>query len=292
MKKPKGKLIPIGGSEARSPGDQAETNEGQKVDFFQNGILKEVLEEIKGPPSQLVIVPAASEIPEEMGPMYVDAFKLLGCTKVTVVYIANREETDREAHLKALGEADGVLFTGGNQDVLVEKLADTKFLSMLTDRYHNEPFVIAGTSAGAAAMARLMIKEGKSGETLQKGMVETELGLGLLPQVIIDTHFMQRGRLPRLTEALLRNPSLIGMGLCQDAGVVITEGNRLRSIGSGGIFIIETDDIVETNYPEIDELESVYLNNLKVHVLAQGAGYIIDERRFMTSETAMPKATR
>jgi cyanophycinase len=292
MNKPKGKLIPIGGSEARSSGDQEETNEGQKVNFLQNGILKQVLEEIKGTDSRMVIVPAASEIPEEMGSLYIDAFKMLGCTKTTVVYIADRDETDKESNLKALAEADGVLFTGGNQDALVEKLAGTKFLSILIDRYHNEPFVVAGTSAGAAAMAKLMIKEGKSGEPLLKGMVETDLGLGLLPPVIIDTHFMQRSRLPRLTEALLRNPSLIGMGLCQDAGVVITEGNRLRSIGSGGIFIIETDDIVDTNYHEIDELESVYLNNLKVHVLAQGAGYIIDERRFVAAEMLAPKTDR
>ena len=126
-------------------------------------------------------------------------------------------------------------------------------------------------------MPALAIKEGKSGESLIKGMVETEKGLSLLPEAIIDTHFMQRSRFPRLTEALLRNPGLLGIGLCTDSGLVISRGDVLRAIGSGSVFVIDTDNVRDTNYYEVPELQSVYVNDLRVNVLAKGA-YVLPER--------------
>lgn len=147
-------------------------------------------------------------------------------------------------------------------------------------RYQQEPFVIGGTSAGAAAMSLIAIKGGKGGESLIKGIAETEKGLGLLPDVIIDTHFMQRSRLPRLTEALLRNPGLIGIGLCIDTGKVVTEVNRLRAIGSGVVTILETDELRQTNYYSVKELEPVYVDTLKVRMLSGQAVYTIRNRMF------------
>jgi cyanophycinase len=144
--------------------------------------------------------------------------------------------------------------------------------------------VIAGTSAGAAAMPKLAIKEGKSAESLIKGMVETEKGLSLLPDAIIDTHFMQRSRFPRLTEALLRNPGLLGIGLCTDSGIVISGGNVLRAIGSGSVWIIDADNVRDTNYYEVPELQPVYVNNLRVNILARGATYYLKDRIFTKTE--------
>ncbi|WP_128545323.1 cyanophycinase [Larkinella soli] len=278
---PKGKLIPIGGNEAHGPEDNASGGQMQQVDFFKNGILQEVLLEMKGPETKILVIPAASDVPKEMAKVYIDAFKSLGCKEVEIMYVEKPEDTDRKENLKKLEQADGIMFTGGDQSILIEKFADSDFCRRMVDRYWNEGFVIAGTSAGAAAMARLAIKDGKSGESLIKGMVETEKGLALVPEVIIDTHFMQRSRLPRLTEALLRNPGLVGLGLCADTGVVITEGNRLKPIGSGVVTILETDAIQVTNYHLVKELEPVYLDGLRVRMLAAGARYLIRERKFI-----------
>jgi cyanophycinase len=200
------------------------------------------------------------------------------------MYIDSLEEADKPAYLSRIEKADGVLFTGGDQTKLVDKLLDSKLLAKIRDRYQNDDFVIAGTSAGAAAMPKLAIKEGKSSESLVKGMVETEKGLSLLPEAIIDTHFMQRSRLPRLVEALLRNPGLLGIGLCTDSGVVISQGNILRAIGSGGVFVIDADNIKDTNYSEVPELQSVFVNNLRINILARGASYFLKDRIFTRTE--------
>lgn len=284
MAVPKGKLIPIGGGEAKGQDDNEASSELRQSNFFESGILGEFLEEVKGVDSTIVVIPAASEMPEEVGKDYVEAFDKLGCKNVHVLYIDSPEDADKKANLKLIDQADGVLFTGGDQTTLIDKLLNTQLIARIQDRYQNSDFVIAGTSAGAAAMPKLAIKEGKSAESLIKGLIETEKGLSLLPEAIIDTHFMQRSRLPRLTEALLRNPGLLGIGLCVDSGVVISRGDVLRAIGSGGVFIVDADNVKDTNYYEVPELQPVYVNNLRVNILAKGASYYLRDRIFTKTE--------
>jgi cyanophycinase len=281
---PKGKLIPIGGGEAKGNDDNDSSSELRQIDFFASGILAEFLAEVKGKESRIVVIPAASEIPKEVGKDYLEAFHKLGCKNVHVLFIDSFEDADRKGNLERINEADGVLFTGGDQTKLIDKLLDSQLLKRIQERYQHEHFVIAGTSAGAAAMPRLAIKEGKGAESLIKGLIETEKGLSLLPEAIIDTHFMQRSRLPRLTEALLRNPGLLGIGLCVDSGVVISEGNVLRAIGSGGVFILDADEVKDTNYYEVPELQPVYVNNLRLNILARGASYYLKDRIFTKTE--------
>lgn len=280
MTAPKGKLIPIGGSETKSPTDQNATSDLRPTSFFESGILAEILHEIKGADSRIEVIPAASGVPQEMARAYREAFHKLGCKQVHVLTFDTPTDADRPANLKRIEEADGVLFTGGDQTKLIDTLLDTRLLARLQERYRNEDFVIAGTSAGAAAMPRLAIKEGKSGESLLKGLIETEKGLSLLPEAIIDTHFMQRSRLPRLIEALLRNPGLLGIGLCRDSGVVISGGNLMRAIGSGNVFIVDAEGLTTTNYSQVAELEPIYVNNLRINILAKGASYFLNDRIF------------
>jgi cyanophycinase len=287
MAAPKGKLIPIGGGEAKNQEANESSSELRQSDFFGSGILNEILQEVKGQDSRIEVIPAASEIPKEMEKEYLKAFHALGCRHVHMMPINSHEDADKPDNLQRIDKADGVLFTGGDQTTLVDKLLDTQLLARIQERYQNENFVIAGTSAGAAAMPRLAIKEGKSAESLIKGMVETEKGLSFLPDAVIDTHFMQRSRLPRLVEALIRNPGLLGIGLCTDSGVVIYEGNLMKAIGSGCVFVIDADSIKDTNYGDVPELEPIYVNNVRVNILAKGASYFIKDRIFTrTAEVA------
>jgi len=279
---PTGKLIPIGGKEAKGPNDEELDDYLQPVDFHEGGILQEVLSEIKGTASRILIIPAASSIPQEMGPLYLDAFANLGCHQVEVVYFEDPAEADHPDNLRRLEEADGVLFTGGDQVKLTEKLSGTAFARRLKERYEREGFVVAGTSAGAMAMSGYMIREGDSAEPLLKGIVDTGKGLGLLPQAIVDTHFMNRGRLARLTEALLRHPECVALGISEDTGLVIGGNGRMRAIGSGVVIVIEANEAGETNYHEAEKHEPVYIENLRLHILARGACYSITDRRFIT----------
>ncbi|WP_266365907.1 cyanophycinase [Tellurirhabdus rosea] len=281
MNVPKGKLIPIGGNEAKGPAEQTDDDRSPLVDFFHSGILKEVLDEIRGEQSRIEVIPSASSVPDEMREMYDEAFEHLNLRQVGYLDIRSRGEAHAAENLKRLEQADGVIFTGGDQVKLTEILAGTPFFDLLKRRYQEEPFVIAGTSAGAMAMSHFMIREGNSAEPLLKGMVDTGQGFGLLPQAIIDTHFMNRGRLARMTEALMRHPECIALGISEDTGLVITGEDTMRAIGSGVIIVIEADEIIKTNYHHANEFEPVYIENLRLHILAQGASYSLRQRRFI-----------
>jgi cyanophycinase len=275
---PKGKLIPIGGKEARGPEDEKDSG-SRPVVFENEGVLKEVLTEMKGAGSKLAVVTTASLIPEEMSEMYLEAFGKLGCENVSVLNL-NGNNVNSKKTLEVLSAVDGVFFTGGDQNRLIDKLRDTQFMDLLKDRYQNDDFVIAGTSAGAMAMSAVTISEGTSTESLLKGIVELSRGFGLLPNAIIDTHFMSRGRFSRLSEALLMNPGFIAIGLCEDTGLVISD-NYVRTIGSGVAMILETDGIKNTNFKQAKKMQPVYVEGMGMHILAKGAGFSLQERKMV-----------
>ena len=276
MKMPKGKLIPIGGNEARKL-DQKEELE-QKFDF-KHGVLEEVIKEMRGEKPRIVVLPLASQHQEEFEELYKNAFKRLG-HKVDVLIINGKKDADKEENLEKLQQADGVFITGGDQSRLIQRLEGTQFLEILKDRYMNDDFVIAGTSAGAMVLSEFMIHGGKSEEAIIKGIIKLADGFGFLPQTIIDTHFLSRGRFSRLTEALLVKRNATGIGLCEDTAVVITKGNELRAIGSGTVTIIESEHIENTNYEEIGERDPIYIDNLKVHILSKGSGFDLIKKKF------------
>jgi cyanophycinase-like exopeptidase len=57
--------------------------------------------------------------------------------------------------------------------------------------------------------------------------------------VAIDTHFIARGRIWRMAQAIATNPQCIGIGLEEDTGILFTEGNQLEVVGSGLIVVVD-----------------------------------------------------
>jgi cyanophycinase len=135
-------------------------------------------------------------------------------------------------------------------------------------RYNEGDFVIAGTSAGAAAASSNMIYRGSSSEALLKGEVQITGGLGFIDDVIIDTHFVQRGRIGRLFYAVASNPGMLGIGLGEDAGLLITGGYCLEAIGSGLTILVDGRYISETSIYDVEIGSPVSIDNLKVHVMS------------------------
>lgn len=283
MELPRGKLIPIGGKEARSH-EAENTGDARPVKFETEGVLQEVLNEMKGADSKIAVITTASDEPEEMADMYLKTFEKLGCNQVTILNLDGRN-VNSEKTLGILADVDGLFFTGGDQNKLIDKICDTKFMDLMKDRYQNEDFVIAGTSAGAMAMSAAMITEGSSTESLLKGIVEMSEGFMLLPKTIIDTHFMNRGRFSRLAEALLTNPGFIAIGICEDTGLVITEGEHMRTIGSGVAMILEADDIKKTNFDQAKKMQPIYVEGMQMHILAEGAGFSLKERKMIVNKS-------
>lgn len=270
----RGTLIPVGGNEDKG----AEESESYSMDFVTNGILAHVVRESGGNDARFVVVTAASSIPMEVGEMYLDAFKKLDCENVSLMTIDKRMATDRKEYIKLVEEADCVLFSGGDQSKIVAKMAGTQVHKILSERYQNEDFVIAGTSAGAMCMATEMIAGGSSADSFFKGAVDTTDGMNFIPELIIDSHFIQRGRFGRLAESVARFPHLLGIGLAEDTGIIIKNGNDCRVIGSGMVIMMDPAKLTHNNEKLLPEGTPMTLTNLVVHVLSNSDGFSIDTR--------------
>jgi cyanophycinase len=267
----RGKLIIIGG--AIDKGSFTEKNFDKDVaknlNFFEKGILKRIINESKHKEnSRIEIITTASIVPKEVGPEYVKALQYLNALNTDVLYIDKREQANDEEVLARLKAADVVMFTGGDQLRLTSILGGTKFHDMLMDKYKNEDFVYAGTSAGAAAASNNMIYQGSSSEALLKGEVKITSGLSFIDNVIIDTHFVKRGRIGRLFQAVVGNPKLLGIGLGEDTGLLITNNNEMEAIGSGLVIIVDGKEIKDTNLTEVNLGQPISINHLVTHVMS------------------------
>ena len=275
----RGKLIIIGG--AVDKGSFTETdldkNKPQNLNFFEEGILKRLIKESKKQElSRVEVITTASKIPKEIGAEYVKAFSYLGATNVDVLNIERREQAMDPAVLERIRVADVVMFTGGDQLRLTSILGGTPFQDIILDKYTNEDFIYAGTSAGAAAASNNMIYQGSSSEALLKGEVKITSGLGLIDDVIIDTHFVQRGRIGRLFQAVVGNPKVLGIGLGEDTGLLITNGRQMEAIGSGLVILVDGREIKDTNLTQVELGQPISINHLVTHVLSKNDTFDLD----------------
>ena len=274
MNNKKGILIPIGGNE-----DKGIENEDEGLDFVEEGILSHVVKESGGPEAKIIVIPTASSIPDKVGENYIDAFKKLACTNVTVLNLTTNEQCDAQEALAIIEESNCVMFSGGNQSRITSIVGGTKLHNLLASKFENEKFVIAGTSAGAMAMTSEMIAGGSSKEAMLKGAVILRKGLSFIPDLVIDTHFIRRGRFGRLAEAVAAYPQLIGIGLAEDTGLVIRNCNKFSVIGSGMVIVFDASSLNHDAYDQLKEGTPISISNLKTNILANGDQFTLNDRK-------------
>lgn len=277
----KGKIIAIGGAEDKGIHQEKGAFFQHNLNFVELGILRRIVAEAGGLDARIEVITTASIIPFEVGENYLNAFGKIGCTNVDVINIRTREDALREDYIERISSCDGVMFSGGNQLRLTSVFGGTQFLKVLYERYLHEDFLIAGTSAGAMALSTVMIYEGSESRAHLKGEVKLTTGLGFMNNAIFDSHFEKRGRFVRLAQAVASNPSCTGIGLGEDTGMLIKDGNTMEAIGSGLVVIIDGHEILHSNIADIPHGNPMSIEGLKVHFCAKGNGYLIGERRFV-----------
>jgi cyanophycinase len=290
MTVPKGKLIIIGGAVDMNTnlGAQEQLIKPDHLKFFEQGILRRIItESAKQSASIVEVITTASQIPDLVGEEYTEAFNYLLANPIGVMDIRKREDASNPEYLERIRKCDVVMFSGGDQLRLSSIFGGTEFLQIMKTRYENEHFVIAGTSAGAAAASTNMIYRGQSNKALIKGEVQITAGLGFIDSVIIDTHFVQRGRIGRLLYAVASNPGMLGIGLGEDAGLLITEGTMMEAIGSGLTILVNGRKMAETNIYDVEMGSPVSIKNMRVSVMS-----IFDKYDLLTNQLAIKKTVQ
>ncbi|MBL7812229.1 MAG: cyanophycinase [Bacteroidetes bacterium] len=280
---PKGILIPVGGAEDKGTDLEAGIIERNRLHFFEIGILKTITSLLPtGPESRIEVITTASMIPDEVAENYTSAFHKLGFDNVGHMRIRTREDVPQ--YMDRLQTCHCIMFSGGNQLRLSSIFGGTAFLDLLRQRYEQEVFVVAGTSAGAMAMSNNMIYEGNAGRAHLKGEVRMTTGLGFMNHVIIDSHFDKRGRFSRLAQAVASNPGAIGIGLGEDTGIIVRNGADIEAIGSGAVTVVDGRNILHNNIADIEFGTPISVENLIVHILSKGNSYNIQSHVYFAGE--------
>jgi cyanophycinase len=235
-----------------------------------------------GADAELVVVSTASELGDTTTEVYRRIFTHLGARTVTGLNPQERSEAEDPAVAAALATATGVFLTGGNQLRLTSVVAGTRLdsgLHLARDR----GAVIAGTSAGASALAAYMLAFGDSGATPRHGIVQLSAGLGLVPHTVVDQHFEQRTRLGRLLAAIAQSPSLIGLGLDEDTAAIVYADRTMEVTGRGSVTVVDGSRM-QTDAYRLRKRRPMMVSGAILHSIPSGYWFDLRSRALIGDE--------
>jgi cyanophycinase len=150
--------------------------------------------------------------------------------------------------IERVRSAGGVYFTGGEQDRIVRALRtaegqNTPILDAVWDVYRRGG-VVAGSSAGAAVMSRVMYRDAEFVlPTLQHGVTmgkEIGPGLGFIGNSwFVEQHCLTRGRFARALVVMHSQGFKFGVGVDENTALVIRGGKELKVIGYKGAVVLD-----------------------------------------------------
>jgi cyanophycinase len=224
-KKEKGKLFIIGG--------------GSRPDAMIERLIKEADLRNAG---HVFILPMASEEADSAIIWSGEQFLKKGLKNVIGYNFKPGIEPPREL-LDSVENASLIYISGGDQSRFMKSVLGSKLFLSIHNAYRNGA-VIAGTSAGAAVMAKQMItgnelRYPQYHETfrhIEKSNIEFENGLGLIDNAFIDQHFVMRSRHNRLLTAVLENPPTLGIGV-DEATAILVKGNEAEVVGNSQVIV-------------------------------------------------------
>lgn len=252
----KGKIITMGGNVEVSP------TEPLFKEFFN---ISQLISE--GQPT-IGIIPVPSGNPRKSGRAYSRLFEEIGAN-VVVLNPSSREEANSQKLLEKVETAHSFFITGGHQLRITALLSGTKMLKNIKQKFY-QGALIGGTSAGAVCLTTIMIGEGAIRRPFYKGEVDLTQGLGFIEDVVIDTHFAERGRFPRLIHVVSENPGILGIGLGEGTGAVWNfEKIEFEVIGRGNVVAIQGKHLTKSNIPDLEYGETLSVGGIRVHVLGR-----------------------
>lgn len=177
-----------------------------------------------GADGKLVLIPTASEgadNPATLDKLPKRWLKRVG--RVDVLHTLDPQRANEPDFLQPLRDADCVWLGGGAQGRLRDAYVGTRVQEALHGVLLRGG-VVGGYSAGAAILSEVIIRRGNPDPV-------EDVGFGVLPEVIVDQHFLAKEREPRLLTMLERHPDRVGYGIDEDTALIV-HGDRYEVIGS------------------------------------------------------------
>jgi len=252
---------------------------GAEEKLRQRQILTRFVNLAGGSDASVAIISTASSLGDEATDLYVSLFRQMGIRDVRGLRPLRREEANDPEMVAQLADATAIFLTGGNQLRLSSVIGGTLLGRTILDR-HRHGVIVAGTSAGASAMATHMVAFGTAGTTPKQRMTQMSAGLGLISGVIIDQHFEQRNRIGRLLTLVAQSPALLGIGIDEDTAALVTPSGVLEVVGKGSVTILDPARL-QTDAYEVKRHRPIMVSGVLLHSLSSGYRFDLRRRRLL-----------
>src|SRR6187200_1078958 len=252
---------------------------GAEDKLRQRQILSRFFTLAGGPDARVVVISTASSLGDEATELYLSLFGQMGIADVRGMRPLVREDANDRRLVAMVEDATAIFMTGGNQLRLSSVIGGTLLGRTIVDR-HRQGAVIAGTSAGASAIASHMVAFGASGATPKQRMTQMSAGLGLLPGVLIDQHFEQRNRFGRLLALVAQSPSLLGIGIDEDTAGLVSPKGIMEILGKGSVTILDPAHI-QTDAYEVKRHKPIMVSGVVLHSIPSGYRFDLRRRKLM-----------
>ena len=230
-----------------------------------------------GPGSKWLVFPTASGEPEKSAASIISSLEKLGATAVMVPLssrLTSRAVADvvRDTRwIEQVKNASAVYFTGGAQERITTALYDTAgkrtpLLEAIWELF-GRGGIVAGSSAGAAIMSETMFREPRDILTLMregaKRGSDIDRGLGFVGAgVLVDQHFIKRGRFGRALAVMAQEKIMLGIGIEENSAAIFKSG-RVEVIGERGVMVADLTEATSGSAP-------LRLTNAKLYWLESG----------------------
>jgi cyanophycinase len=194
-------------------------------DAIPSEVVERFIDECGGPNALIVVMPLATKHPKR-DQRTLELLRRHGARNLYVFAKAKPTPADLDELKAKLEVAKGVWMPGGSQSRILERLGKGWIEDTLRP-LHGAGLNVFGTSAGAMVCSDVMI----AGPGSDPDSCEIERGMGLTSWVV-DTHFAERNREPRLRDALRSTGQERGVGINEREWIVIHEDQIIEIHGT------------------------------------------------------------
>lgn len=235
-------------------------------------LLKKMIDEAGGERLNYVaVLPMAGEEPDSSFFYFKEDLEKVFSGKILSFNFADSTR-NHTAMKDSLMNADLIYICGGDQSLFMS-YADKFDLRTAIKKAKENGALVAGTSAGAAVMSRVMITGDQlkdsiyapTYEVIEKNNAIYAEGLGLIDSVIVDQHFIIRSRYNRILSAFCDHPKHAVVGIDEGTAFIV-RGDSAYVFGDSQVVFIKSKN------PCASFGEKWIHKDLNMSVIAQGDG--------------------
>lgn len=235
-------------------------------------VLKAFVDASGGAKAVIGVLPTASGVADESWQAMKERLEPYGVT-LKLLPVKTRLDAERPHILDMARACSGFWFTGGDQRRIHDAVVGTALHRVIAERLAAGASV-GGTSAGAAAMTRIMLEGTDHLQETAPGSYKTIDGLGFLPGCIVDQHFLKRSRHNRLLSLAMEHPDHLAIGIDEETALVVREG-KFRVVGDRRVIVFD---------PGAMKTDKGRFRDLRVHLLAEGQGMDLATRAILEAQ--------